>query len=54
MESRSQGTGAIIADNGLEYLILTERKLVAGADHISATFHNLSPRIDLLSVVIES
>jgi len=38
LESRSQGTGAIIADNGLEYLILTERKLVAGADHISITF----------------
>lgn len=38
MESRAQGTGAIIADNGLEYLILTERKLVAAADHISVTF----------------
>lgn len=38
MESRSQGTGAIIADNGLEYLILTERKVVEDADLISVTF----------------
>jgi len=38
MESRSEGTGVIIADNGVEYLILTERKLIEGADHISATF----------------
>ena len=38
MESRSQGSGAIIADNRVEYLILTERKLVAQADHISVTF----------------
>lgn len=38
LESKVSGTGAVIADNGVEYLILTERRLVDGADHISVTF----------------
>ena len=40
LESQSQGSGAVIADNSLEYLILTERKLVADADRISVTFRD--------------
>lgn len=33
---------------------LRSSELTLFVDHISATFHNLSPRIDLLSIVIES
>lgn len=38
MENQHHGTGAIVADNGLELLVLTERKLLEDAERISVTF----------------
>lgn len=38
LESKTHGTGVLIADNGMEYLILTEQRIVKGADRISVTF----------------
>ncbi len=38
MENQRHGTGAIVADNGLEILVLTERKILEDADRISVTF----------------
>ena len=37
-ESKGQGSGIIIADNGQELLILTERKVISGASSIYVTF----------------
>lgn len=39
-ESKGQASGIIIADNGQELLILTERKVIAGAEEIFVTFIN--------------
>jgi len=39
-ESRGQASGIIIADNGKELLILTERKVIADAQEIYVTFFN--------------
>ena len=39
-ESKGQGSGIIIADNGQELLILTERKVLSGAQSIYVTFVN--------------
>lgn len=39
-ESQSQGSGIIIANNGSELLILTERRVINNAEAISITFHN--------------
>lgn len=39
-ESRGQASGIIIADNGQELLILTERKVISGAQEIFVTFIN--------------
>ena len=39
-ESRGQASGIIIADNGYELLILTERKVISGARDIYVTFIN--------------
>lgn len=39
-ESKGQASGIIIADNGQELLILTERKVISGAEEIFVTFIN--------------
>ncbi len=39
-ESKGQASGIIIADNGQELLILTERKVISGAQEIFVTFIN--------------
>lgn len=39
-ESKGQGSGIIIGDNGNELLILTEHKIIAEAEEISVTFMN--------------
>lgn len=39
-ESKGQASGIIIADNGKELLILTERKVISGAEEIYVTFIN--------------
>lgn len=39
-ESKGQASGVIIADNGQELLILTERKVISGAEEIFVTFIN--------------
>ena len=39
-ESKGQGSGIIVADNGQELLILTERKVISGAQSIYVTFVN--------------
>lgn len=39
-ESRGQASGIIVADNGQELLILTERKVIADAQEIYVTFVN--------------
>ena len=39
-ESKGQGSGIIIADSGQELLILTERKVIAGASSVYVTFVN--------------
>ncbi len=39
-ESKGQGSGIIIADNGQELLILTERKVIADAQSVYITFVN--------------
>ena len=39
-ESRGQGSGIIIANSGQELLILTERKVIAGASSVYVTFVN--------------
>lgn len=39
-ESKGQASGIIIADNGRELLILTERKAISGAENIFVTFIN--------------
>lgn len=38
--ARDRGSGIIIADNGQELLILTERKVLSGAQSIYVTFVN--------------
>ena len=39
-ESKGQGSGIIIANSGQELLILTERKVIAGASSVYVTFVN--------------
>lgn len=39
-ESKGQGSGIIIANNGQELLILTERKVISGASSVYVTFVN--------------
>lgn len=39
-ESKGQGSGIIIADNGQEMLILTEKKVISGAQSVYVTFVN--------------
>lgn len=39
-ESKGQASGIIVADNGQELLILTERKVISGAQEIFVTFIN--------------
>ena len=39
-ESKGQASGVIIADNGQELLILTERKAISGAQEMFVTFIN--------------
>ena len=39
-QTESQGTGIIVADTGSNYLILTEKKVIADADQVDVTFYD--------------
>lgn len=39
-ESQGQDSGVIVADNGAEFLIMTEQKVIANAERIEVTFVN--------------